>query len=325
MKNTPLISVIIPCYNVEKYLKQCLDSVLAQTFHDYEIICIEDCSTDNTKIILKEYARKYKFQVVFNQANQGLAESRNMGLTYAKGEYIYFLDSDDTISEDCLEILYHQIQKDKSDIIMSQIQAYPENKDNLFCINHAKHLNEWLKFSPFKKVKIIAKNAVNCYHKLHCCAVNKLYKRNFLINNNIYFIHQKCFHEDNGYWVKILACAPTITGLSETTYFYRVRNNSISDKMDADEKKHKENLKLSLKDALIFAQERENTELVNFIKSEIYRQKKHPFISFFWAKNEKQLKILLIPIFRFKLNVKKQQGILKILGIPVFKWRKKNG
>ena len=105
----PKISVIIPCYNVEKCLEECLDSVLKQTFNDFEVICVEDCSTDNTLDILQKYKNKLSIHVVHNDANKGQAESRNIGLKLAKGDYIYFLDSDDIITPNCLEILYNKI------------------------------------------------------------------------------------------------------------------------------------------------------------------------------------------------------------------------
>ena len=91
----PKISVIIPIYNVEKYLRQCLDSVVNQTIKDIEIICINDGSTDNSQAILNEYAKKDERFVVINQVNQGLSVARNNGLNSATGKYVAFIDSDD--------------------------------------------------------------------------------------------------------------------------------------------------------------------------------------------------------------------------------------
>ena len=89
------ISVIIPVYNTQEYLRECIDSVLNQNFQDIEIICINDGSTDNSQDILDEYHKKDIRFKVFTQKNQGLAKSRNVGLNHAKGEYVIFLDSDD--------------------------------------------------------------------------------------------------------------------------------------------------------------------------------------------------------------------------------------
>ncbi|MBR5130206.1 MAG: glycosyltransferase family 2 protein [Alphaproteobacteria bacterium] len=320
---TPKISVIIPCYNVENFLKECLDSVFKQTFQDFEVICIDDCSSDKTKEILEQYV--HNIQVIHNPENKGQAESRNIGINQAKGDFIYFLDSDDTISENCLEILYSKMLEDNSDMVMGAIQAYPQNSQDLFCVNHSNHLNDWLFFPSFAKKKITPENVLECYHKLHCCPVNNLYKKSFLLNNDIYFIHQKCFHEDNGFWFKILACNPIISGIDEKTYFYRVRNGSTSDKMESDKKAHEKNLKLSLEDALTFVKKRKHMELSDFIYQEIHSKGRRHWLSFRWSKNEKYLTVFLIPIFRLKFSVKKQRGTLKIMGIPFYKWRKKNG
>ena len=319
----PKISVIIPCYNVEKCLEECLDSVLKQTFNDFEVICVEDCSTDNTLDILQKYKNKLSIHVVHNDANKGQAESRNIGLKLAKGDYIYFLDSDDIITPNCLEILYNKISKDNSDLVIAQIKAYPQEPTDSFCTTYSDNLNDYLRFTPFEQYKVTPTNAINNYNKLNCCPVNKLYRKSFLLDNNIYFIHQKCFHEDNGFWLKILACNPIISGIDEITYFYRVRNGSTTDKMNTDKKIHKVNLKKSLEDALDYAKKRNNNIFADFIYYEIYRLKKHKF-SFIWLRYEKHLKIFWITIFKIKLNPRKGKYTLKILGIPVLKWREKN-
>ena len=104
--NNELISVIVPCYNVEKYVEKCIDSIENQTYRNIEIIAIDDKSTDNTFNILKELENKYKnLQVYQNEINSGLATTRNNGLTKIKGEYVGFIDSDDMISDDYIERL----------------------------------------------------------------------------------------------------------------------------------------------------------------------------------------------------------------------------
>ena len=105
----PKISVIIPVYNVEKYLARCLDSVIAQTFSDIEIICINDGSTDNAGQILSEYAKKDKRIKIITQENSGVVAARNNGIASSVGEYIYPLDGDDIIAPMTLEKLYNAI------------------------------------------------------------------------------------------------------------------------------------------------------------------------------------------------------------------------
>lgn len=116
--NNPKISVIIPVYNVESYLRECLDSVVNQTFHDIEIICINDGSTDGSQAILEEYAAKDSRIITFYQANAGQATARNNALDIAKGEYIIFVDSDDIISPETIKKTYNAAKESGSELVM---------------------------------------------------------------------------------------------------------------------------------------------------------------------------------------------------------------
>ena len=113
----PKISIIIPMYNVEKYLRRCLDSVLHQTFTDWQAICVDDGSPDKSGEIAEEYASCDKRFVVVHKENGGLSDARNAGLPKATGEYIMYLDSDDFIHPQTMEIAYNLAQKNKSDIV----------------------------------------------------------------------------------------------------------------------------------------------------------------------------------------------------------------
>ncbi len=115
--SSPLISVIIPIYNVEKYLQRCLDSVLVQTLSNIEIICVNDGATDNSASILCEFAKKDSRIKIINQENQGLSVARNNGFAVALGTYIYFLDSDDFIHPQLFEITYNLASKENADIV----------------------------------------------------------------------------------------------------------------------------------------------------------------------------------------------------------------
>ena len=115
----PKISVIIPVYNVEKYLSRCLDSIVNQTFSDLEIICVNDGSTDNSADILKKYAKQDKRIKVVNQKNGGLSAARNTGLKHISGQYVSFIDSDDWIDVDYYEYLVHTMEHNNADIAMA--------------------------------------------------------------------------------------------------------------------------------------------------------------------------------------------------------------
>ena len=127
----PLVSVIIPVYNTEKYLKECLDSVISQTLKDIEIICINDGSTDNSVDILKEYAKNDIRIKIVNQQNGGRSVARNSGLQVACGKYIMFCDSDDQYKQNMCETLYNLIKKNKTDIACCEIAVNYECDHNL--------------------------------------------------------------------------------------------------------------------------------------------------------------------------------------------------
>ena len=113
----PAISVIIPVYNAQEGLSQCIDSLLDQTFSDYEIIILNDGSTDNSLEVIQNYASKNDSIRVIDKENEGVAKTRNRGIVLAKGEYIVFIDNDDFIAPDYLECFYKAIEKEKLDIV----------------------------------------------------------------------------------------------------------------------------------------------------------------------------------------------------------------
>ena len=157
IKNNPAISIIIPVYNVEKYLTDCLDSVINQTFKNYEIICINDGSTDNSGEILKKYQNQYPQIKIIEQKNQGLAAARNQGLNNTKGNYFFFLDSDDYIHPQTLELLYYMIQKNNIDIVACSFEKTNKTyKESNF---------ENIKITTNSKPKII-KNPLKEFTKL---------------------------------------------------------------------------------------------------------------------------------------------------------------
>ncbi len=124
-----LISVIITCYNQEKYIAECLDSVLAQSFKDFEAIVVDDGSVDNSLEIIKQYAQKYPQIKVISQNNSGVIAARNNAIKQAEGIYIYPLDGDDTIEPQCLEKQYAAAVENKGDVIWSYIRKFgAENK-----------------------------------------------------------------------------------------------------------------------------------------------------------------------------------------------------
>ena len=124
---SPKVSIIIPVYNVEKYLEQCLDSIINQNLKNIEIICINDGSTDNSLKILKKYAKKDNRIIILSQTNLGAGAARNRGLAVAKGEYLSFLDADDFFYENMLSEAVHKLETSQSDIAVFEVDLY-DNK-----------------------------------------------------------------------------------------------------------------------------------------------------------------------------------------------------
>ena len=129
----PLVSIIIPVYNVEMYLKRCLDSVLVQTYEKYEVIIVNDGSTDGSLEICKRYSENYEKINFYNQTNQGVSEARNLGLSKAKGELVCFIDADDFVSDIYIETLYMNMVNENADISMcnsTRESVFDENGDS---------------------------------------------------------------------------------------------------------------------------------------------------------------------------------------------------
>ena len=138
---TPLISVIVPVYNVEKYLEECLDSILTQTFKDIEIICIDDGSTDSSGKILDDYKEKDERIIVVHDTNHGLGHVRNTGIDMARGKYVCFLDSDDYMEPDTLKNRYETAEKNNCDLVIDNMDKFDcqsgEKLDWAYTLNFA--------------------------------------------------------------------------------------------------------------------------------------------------------------------------------------------
>lgn len=197
------VSVIIPVYNVENYLRKCLDSLVNQTLKDIEIIVVNDGTTDNSQEIIDEYVKKYPKKVVsVIQENGGQGTARNTGLLYAKGEYIGYVDSDDYVEENMYEELYKKAKVDDSDIVICGNNVVKENYD-------------FLSKEEVDKEFLLGKMAV----------WNKIYKKNIIVDNKIQF-RSKVWYEDLDFTMKVYFSSKKISYVDKTLYNYLLREGS---------------------------------------------------------------------------------------------------
>ena len=223
------LSIIVPVYNVEKYLPKCLESLIKQTLKDIEIICVNDGSMDNSLAILKEFASKdSRIRIIDNQ-HQGVAKTRNAGIEQSTGEYIGFVDSDDYIDIDFFEKLYNSATKSNSDIAIASILKHK----NFFNIYNAKYTKEETAITIQDKIKL-------CEDKKHFFfyAWNKIYHSGFIKENNIKFSEGQIY-EDVMFAIKALYYSNKIISVYGTKYHYIEHENSLTKYKDkTGEKEH---------------------------------------------------------------------------------------
>ncbi len=219
----PAISLIIPVYNVEKYLRKALTSVVNQSFKDVEVIIVNDGSTDESLNIIKEFEKSYNNFIVINQPNKGLAEARNTGIRNAKGKYIAFMDSDDFIDCTFLETLYNMAEKNNADMAYcNHYLYYPLFKLNIY-------MPFTTRAGVYDKEKALNKLIKDIM--LHHYAWNKLYKKTLFEDNNIEF-YDMCF-EDISTSPRLLYSSNKVVITNKSLYHYTKRVGSILNTMNA--------------------------------------------------------------------------------------------
>ena len=212
-------SFIVPVYNTEKYLEKCLDSLVKQSFNDFEIIIINDGSPDNSNKIIDKYSNEYKNIVVINQENKGLSAARNNGIKKAKGEYIIFVDSDDYVDKDLLKIVDRNI--DDVDVLRYQIVL--KQDDNL-----KKYEEESFDIIDGKK----AFEKISSYHFVEpaWCYV---FKKDYFVSHK-YMFKKGIYHEDFALIPYVIYNASKVKSIKDTLYYYIVREGSIINNKNYD-------------------------------------------------------------------------------------------
>ena len=214
-----MISVIIPVYNVENYLHVCINSVLKQSYQDFEIICIDDASTDDSLEILEYFAKKdSRIKIIKQDFNQGPGHSRNCGLNVAKGKYIFFLDGDDWIDFNTFEVLIKKADENNLDLLFfNEINFYGETHE--FSIDSGVDDDFITKYknNVFNHFDLDKKDLFKLSNNIW----NKLYRKSFLESNNIRFYNENLAYENIPFFYKVMISADRISLMECRFYNYR--------------------------------------------------------------------------------------------------------
>lgn len=324
----PKISVIIPVYNVEKYLCECLDSVINQTLQDIEIICVNDGSKDGSLDILKEYAKNDNRIVIIDKKNEGVGKTRNVGIDKASGEFVCFIDPDDIYpTQDILESLYVNAKENQVLICGGEFACFTNTNPQL-TQNYINTLSGYL----FDSNQIICYKDYQFDYGYH----RFIYNREFLIRNNIYYPNYKRF-QDPPFFVKAMIIARYFYAIDKITYGYRRGHNKvtwtkqklndllsgISDDMRMAKQNSLDKLNyyslsrlnehyngiadiLTLKEIIkIYQMEKYNSNVKTFIRDKNLYLSKRIFKQIFSIRNEDIHKVICLLGFKFKIKSKK--------------------
>lgn len=208
----PLVSILMPCYNVEPFLAKCLDSVVAQTYRNLQIVMIDDGSSDNTFTVMREYAAKDPRIEIYTQKNQGVAYTRNQLLDKIKGEYILFVDSDDWIEPDMVEFLYRQLSENNADISSCGMVV-----------------NDTIPAKSYSQKILSREDAIKTFlfhNEMNGSLCNKLFKNNLLYGER--FNPAISYGEDALFCWHLMQHADKMVLTDRQLYHYRMNDRSIS-------------------------------------------------------------------------------------------------
>ena len=209
-----MISVVVPVYNVEKYLDKCVQSILAQTYEDFELILVDDGSSDKCPLLCDKYACKYKKIRVLHKKNGGLSDARNAGTAIASGNYITFIDSDDCVSKDYLENLFYLLEENDADISVTGIEVFFEGEKPKMMPESKKHIysgSEALK-------KMLYQDTLDTSACAMLLPIDIAKKYPFPVGK---------YHEDEFTTYKFYSSVERVAVSTKKQYFYLQRNGSI--------------------------------------------------------------------------------------------------
>lgn len=261
------LSVIIPVYNVEKYLPRCLDNVVSQINNDVEIIIVNDGSSDDSYLLAKKYEEKNKNIYLYSKPNGGLSSARNFGLKKSKGEYILFVDSDDSLASNAIEVILEKISSDNADVI-----SFGYNFIKKKCILEYKRDLDSDKLSgeEFMMNELVNRN-------MFMAAWSYVYKKGFLEENSLEF-KEGILHEDEEFTPRVLLKAKRVSSIFLPLYNYYENENTITTKKNKE--KNARDLLATLKELDEIYNSVSNEELKRLLKDSLLEKYLSNFISF---------------------------------------------
>lgn len=292
------LSIIVPAYNVEKYIAECLDSILKIQNIKYEIIVVDDGSKDNTKTIVEEYIKRYNNISLVSQVNSGAASARNNGIRKARGEYISFIDSDDYIISEKFEEFFKKVKNKKLDIgfgnylryyhLEEKLEIIKEKKKNKYKFLEQREIETGEKFFEYADIN-------NVYNPIVCSCI---YNLKFLKENNLFF-YEGIVYEDILFSYLSISKARRVKYFNEYFYIYRQRENSVM---------HSENNELKKESHYKII----NILLEELVETRSKRLKRVPVALYFYCTKKYKVRYLDL-----------EKGFFKLKGIYFYIIRKK--
>lgn len=212
-----MVSIIIPVYNAGPYLIDMLNSVVHQSYKDIEVILVNDGSTDNSSYICHQYADQYEYINVFDRENHGVSATRNFGVEHARGEFIWFMDSDDAISEDAIRIAVEEQQKYDADMVIGGVNFCFTEEEKIISKTISKKVVFDQQQFKYQYKELFSANYLSALW-------NKLIRRSVIKDNHIQMIPSLCMYEDYVFCMDTILKCKTIVALPDIFYNYKLRN-----------------------------------------------------------------------------------------------------
>lgn len=311
---TPLVSIILPCYNVEKYIEKAVNSILQQSLENYEVIFVDDGSTDNTVKKIENLNLEEKFKV-FSKVNEGSGFARNFGLEKSKGKFIYFMDPDDEINPDLLRKSVDKIESEKSDLLMFGYQRINE-------INGKKRNFQPDKEFIFSTPENVKENFPLIFGQSSAYAVwNKLYRKSFLEESNLKFSNLP-IGQDAEFNIRVFGTVKSLKIIPDVLYYYLYNRNG-SARTNHNKKKYNSEIQIleRLTELFIFWDLKDDykyildNHIINLVYEEIHNMKKAKINIKFDYIDESLLKRIKSMKIRSKsgINMKVKLIIIKLI------------